>query len=158
MIRRGWWWVSVLMIAGALGGCADGDDDDDFHGSAGCVLIRELEPNDTALTADFLGDAFVGDCADVAGSLFDPVDVDTYRFLVQESLSLVVTLDHSLQGDFDVQLFDAETNQLILDCGSPVVPEGCVVPFVVHSRPITVDVVVTSVVGAGPYTLSLDAH
>ena len=156
MTRRGWWWVSILMIAGALGGC--GDDDEDFHVHNGCVLIQELEPNDTPFTADFLGDAFVGDCADVVGSLFDPADVDTSRFLVQESLSLVVTLDHSLRVDFDVQLFDAETQQLILDCGSPVVPEVCVVPFAVRSRAIAVDVVVTSVIGAGPYTLALDAQ
>jgi len=60
--------------------------------------------------------------------------------------------------DFDIQLFDADTGQLILDCGSNVVPEVCVVPFAVHGADIAVDVVVTSVVGAGPYTLTLDAH
>jgi hypothetical protein len=146
------------MIAGAFGGCADGGHDEDFHEGNGCVLFRELEPNDTALTADFLGDAFVGDCVDVAGTIVDPTDEDTYRFLVQERLSLVVTLDHSPRVDFDVQLFDADTQQLILDCGSPVVPEVCVVPFAVGGRALAVDVVVTSVLGAGTYTLTLDAQ
>jgi hypothetical protein len=69
---------------------------------------------------------------------------------------LVVTVDHSLEVAFDVHLFNADTGELILDCGIAVVPEVCVVPFVVRSRDLTVDVVVTSVVGAGPYTLTLD--
>ena len=91
------------------------------------------------------------------GSLFDPLDVDSYRVLVQESLTLVVTLEHSPFVDFDVQLFDADTGQLIADCGSNVVPEGCAVPFVVRGFDIVVDVVVSSVIGAGTYTLTLDA-
>jgi hypothetical protein len=117
-----------------------------------------MEPNDTPRTADFLGDAFVGDCAVVEGSLFDPTDVDIYSFLVQESLSLVVTLDHSAQVNVAFQLFDADTGQLIRNCGSGVVPTVCVVPFIVRSRDIAVEVVVTSVSGAGPYTLTLVAQ
>ena len=149
----------MLMIAGALGSCSGGGD----HGagrppSGGCVLVGEQEPNATPLTAQFLGGLIIGDCVGVAGSLFDPADVDSYRVLVQESLSLVVTLDHSPLVDFDIQLFDADTGQLILDCGSNVVPEVCVVPFAVRSHDIAVDVVVTSVVGAGTYTLTLDAQ
>jgi hypothetical protein len=85
-------------------------------------------------------------------------DVDSYAVLVEETLTLVVTVDHSPGVDFDVQLLDADTGQLILDCGSPVTPEVCVVPFVVRTRDIDVDVVVTSVVGAGPYTLTLDVQ
>ena len=69
-----------------------------------------------------------------------------------------MTLDHSPLVDFDLQLFDADTGQLIVDCGSNVVPEVCVVPFVIHAHDIAVDVVVTSVVGAGTYTLTLDAQ
>jgi hypothetical protein len=84
--------------------------------------------------------------------------VDSYRVLVQESLSLVVTIDHSRQVDFDIQLFDADTGQLIRDCGINVVPEVCPVSFVVGSRDIAVDVVVTSFGGAGTYTLTLDAQ
>ncbi len=159
MTRRHWGWVGMLMIAGALGSCSGGGD----HGagrppSGGCVLVGEQEPNATPLTAQFLGGLIIGDCVGVAGSLFDPADVDSYRVLVQESLSLVVTLDHSPLVDFDIQLFDADTGQLILDCGSNVVPEVCVVPFAVRSHDIAVDVVVTSVVGAGTYTLTLDAQ
>ena len=162
MIHRRWWWVGlirILMIAGAVVGCSGGGDQNDGHpASRGCVLVGEQEPNATFLTAQFLGDLLVGDCVAVAGSLFDPADVDSYRVLIQESLSLVVTLDHSPFVDFDIQLFDADTGQLILDCGSNVVPEVCVVPFAVRSRDIAVDVVVTSVVGAGTYTLTLDAQ
>ena len=157
MARRGWWWIGILRLVGALGGC--GDDDHDHHDHhRGCLLLRELEPNDTPLTANFLGDAFVGDCADVEGRLFDPADVDTYRFLVQESLSLVVTLDHNSGVDFDVQLLDAETHQPLLDCGSSGVTKVCAVSFAVSSRAIAVDVVVTAVIGAGLYTLTLDAQ
>jgi len=122
------------------------------------VLVAEQEPNATALTAQFLGDPFVGDCAIVAGSLFDPADVDSYRVLVQEDFTLVVTLDHSPFVDFDIQLFNADTGELIRDCGINVVPEICVVPFVVRGRGLAVDVVVTSALGAGTYTLTIDTQ
>ena len=161
MTRIRCWWVgvvSILMTAGAFGGCSEGDHDNGHHGGGGCVLFSEVEPNATALTAQFLGSLFVDDCFVVAGSIFDVTDVDSYRVLVQESLTLVVTLDHSPLVDFDIQLFDADTRQLILDCGINVVPEVCAVPFVVSSRDIAVDVVVTSFVGAGSYTLTLRAH
>ena len=162
MIHRRWWWgglIRILMIAGAVVGCSGGGDQNEGHpASRGCVLVGEQEPNATFLTAQFLGDLLVGDCIAVAGSLFDPVDVDSYRVLIQQSLNLVVTLDHSPFVDFDIQLFDADTGQLILDCGSNVVPEVCVVPFAVRSRDIAVDIVITSVVGAGMYTLTLDAQ
>ena len=46
----------------------------------------------------------------------------------------------------------------MVDCGSTVVPDVCVVLFVVDAHDMAVDVVVTSVVGAGPYTLTLDAQ
>ena len=162
MHRRQWWWggvVGICLFSGAVAGCSGGGDHPaERHVSGGCVVVGEQEPNDTFLTAQFLGDMFIGDCVAVAGSLFDPADVDSYRVFIQESLHLVVTLDHSPLVDFDLQLFDADTGQLILDCGSNVVPEVCVVPFVVHAHDIAVDVVVTSVVGAGPYTLTLDAQ
>ena len=148
----------MLLIVGAVAGCAGGGDHQEGPPvSSGCVFVGEQEPNATPLTAQFLSDLFVDDCVAVAGSLFDPLDVDSYRVLIQESLTLVVTLDHSPFVDFDVQLFDADTGQLILDCGSNVVPEVCAVSFAVRSCDIAVDVVVTSVGGAGTYTLTLDA-
>jgi len=158
MTRRRWWWVGILMIAGALGGCSGGDHNDAPLDSGSCLLFREGEPNDTLLTAQFLDAIAVDDCFVVTGDLFNVVDVDSYRVLVQESLTLVVTLDHSSLVDLDIQLFDADTGQLILDCGVNVVPEVCSVPFVVGARDIAVDVVVTSAVGAGSYTLTLRAH
>jgi hypothetical protein len=158
MTRRRWWWVGFLMIAGAVGACSGGDHDHEPHDNAGCFLLSEVEPNATVFTAQFLGDLFVADCVAVAGSLFDPADVDSYRIFIQESLTLVVTVDHSPFVDFDVQLFDADTGALILDCGINVVPEQCVVPFVVRGFDIAVDVVVTSFIGAGTYTLTLDAQ
>ena len=160
MRRRSWWWrilVGLLLLAGVVGGCGGDDHDDEHHDGAVCFLVGEREPNATPLTAQFLSDLFVDDCVAVDGSLFDPLDVDSYRVLVQESLTLVVTLEHSPFVDFDVQLFDADTGQLIVDCGSNVVPEGCAVSFVVRGFDIAVDVVVSSVLGAGTYTLTLDA-
>jgi hypothetical protein len=161
MARRRWWvvgFVGIFMLAGAVAGCSgDGDDDDGRHASGVCVLVGEQEPNATPLTAQFLGDLFVDDCVAVAGGLFDPFDVDSSRVLIQESLTLIVTVDHSSFVDFDMQLFDADTGRLILDCGSNVVPEVCSVSFAVGARDIAVDIVITSVVGAGTYTLTLDA-
>jgi hypothetical protein len=156
MTRRGWWWVGIvgiLVSAGALGGCSEGDHDDGVV----CLLFSEVEPNATALTAQFLGDMFFDDCFIVAASISNVADVDSYRVLIQESLTLVVTLDHSRLVDFDVQLFDADTGELISDCGIAVVPEVCSVSFVVRAGDIAVDVVVTSFIGAGTYTLTLDA-
>ena len=161
MTRMYWWWagiVGIFISAGVLAGCSGGDHDNGHHGSGVCLLFSEVEPNATALTAQFLGDMFFDDCFIVAGSIFDFTDVDSYRVLVQESLTLVVTLDHSPLVDFDVQLFDADTGQLIRDCGLAVVPEVCAVSFVVRGPDIAVDVVVSSVVGAGTYTLTLDAR
>ena len=161
MTRKRWGWGSLagfLMLAGLFGGC-DGDDHNGEHHAQGrCLVFGEREPNATPLTAQFLGDLFVDDCFVVEGSLFDPVDVDSYRVFIQETLTLVVTLEHSPFVDFDVQLFNADTGELILDCGLNVVPEVCVVPFVVSSRDIAVDVVVTSFLGAGSYTLTLDVQ
>jgi hypothetical protein len=158
MTRRRWWWVGILMIASALGGCSGGDHNDEPPDGGACFFFSDVEPNDTLFTAQFLDAIVADDCFVVAGSLFAVVDVDSYRVLVQESLTLVVTLDHSPLVDFDIQLFDADTGQLILDCGINVVPEVCAQSFVVGSRDIAVDVVVTSAGGAGSYTLTLRAH
>lgn len=159
MTRIRWWvgMVGTLMLAGALGGCVEGGHDDDFHGGA-CILFGEVEPNATTLTAQDLGDVFIDDCAVVSGSISTGTDEDRYAVLIQESLTLVVTLDHSPLVDFDILVFDAETGQLIRDCGAGAVPEICAVSFSVRSRPIDVDVVVVSEVGAGTYTLTLDAQ
>jgi hypothetical protein len=155
MTRRSWWWIGILMLVGAVGGC--GDDDHHHHHHHDCGQSREAEPNDTPRTADFLGEAFRGDCAIVVGSLSDK-DVDTYRFLVQERLTLAVTLDHSAEVNVALQFFDADTGDLIRDCGSGVVPIDCDVRFGSHSHDIAVDAVLTSVSGAGSYTLTLDAQ
>ncbi len=160
MTRRQRWLaiVSILMLVGALGGCVEGDSRDDRGDGDVCFLFGEREPNATVFTAQVLEDLFVDDCVIVDGSVFDVADVDSYRVFIQENLTLVVTLDHSPLVDFDVQLFDADTGQLILDCGVGIVPEACVVPFVVRSRDIAVDIVVSSVRGAGTYTLGLEAQ
>ena len=164
MTQQRWWIaiVGILMIAGAVGGCdgggSGGDHDDNLPDGRVCLLFGEVEPNATPLTAQLLDDLFLDDCVSVNGSLFDVADVDSYRVFIQESLTLVVTLDHSPLVDFDMQLFDADTGQLILDCGISAVPEVCVVPLAARSRDIAVDVVVTSVIGAGTYTLTLDAQ
>ena len=160
MTHRCWWrsLIGLLILAGVLGGCSEGDDDEEHHARGRCVLFREQEPNDTALTAQFLDPGFAGDCVIVEGALLAATDVDSYRILVEETLTLVVTVDHSPGVDFDLLLFNADTGELILDCGLSVVPEVCVVSFVVRSQDLAVDIVVTSVVGAGPYTLTLDVQ
>ena len=165
MRHKRWWWRSLaglLLLAGTLGGCDRDDHDhehhDGHHARDRCALFGEREPNDTALTAQFLDPGLAGDCVAGDGSLFDPFDVDSYRILIEETLTLVVTVEHSPFVDFDVQLFDADTGQLIFDCGINVVPETCAIPFIVRGFDIAVDVVVTSFSGAGTYTLTLDAQ
>src|SRR5262245_60911210 len=106
MTCRRWWWVGILMLASALGGCSGGDGDGAPPDGSGCFLFSEVEPNDTLPTAQFLDAIVADDCFVVGGDLFNPVDVDGYRVLVQENLTLVVTLDHSPVVDLDVQLFD----------------------------------------------------
>ena len=161
MTRTRRWWGSLaglLLLAGVLGGC-DGDNHDKEHHAQGrCLFFGEREPNDTPLIAQILDPGFAGDCVIVEGNVFAATDVDIYGILVEETLTLGVTVDHSPGVDFDVQLFNADTGELLQDCGLAVVPEVYVVPLVVPSRDLAVDVVVTSVVGAGPYTLTLDVQ
>ena len=157
MTRSGWWWVGILMLVGVMSGCGD-DDPEHHHPHHDCGQSREGEPNNTPRTANFLGEAFRGDCAVVTGSLSDVTDVDTYRFLVRERLTLVVTLDHSAALHIALRFLDADTGDLLQDCDSGVAPLVCEVLFLERSHAIAVDAVVTSVSGTGPYTLALDTH
>jgi hypothetical protein len=162
MKYSGWWWVGLLILAGAMSGCGDDDHDhhhhDHHHHDHACVQVREVEPNDMASTAQFLDPGPAGDCVIVNGQLAAATDVDTYRILIEESITLTVTLDQNPGGDFAVQLVQADTSSLLQNCRSPVVPEVCQVSFDVHGRALPVNVVVTSVAGAGPYTLTLDVQ
>jgi hypothetical protein len=158
MTHRGWWWVGILLMVGVVSGCGDDDHDHHHHHHHDCGRSRDVEPNDTPRTADFLGAAFRGDCAVVTGSLSDSTDVDTYRFLVQESLTLAVTLDHSADVNIALRFLKADTGDPIKECGSGVEQVVCDVPFDVHSHDIAVEAVVTSLGGAGLYTLTLDAQ
>jgi hypothetical protein len=150
------------MLAGVLGGC-DGDDHHDDHhdghrARGRCALFQEQEPNDTAPTAQFLDPGFEGDCVIVEGDLVAATDVDSYNILIEEDLNLAITADNGPGVPFAVQLFDADTGARIFDCGIVVAPVACVVSFVVDSRDIDVDVVVTSGGGVGPYTMKLDVQ
>jgi hypothetical protein len=161
MTRTHGWWGSLagfLLLAGVLSGCGGDDHDEEPHARGRCILFDEREPNDTPPSAQILDPGFTGDCVIVEGDLFVPTDVDTYGILIEETLTLVVTIDHSPGVDFDVLLFDADTGVLLQDCGLAVVPEVCAVSFGVPAGDLAVDVVVTSVVGAGPYTLTLDVQ
>lgn len=160
-IRERWWRRSLaglLLLAGILSGCNGDDHDGELHAQSRCLVFGEREPNDTPLIAQILDPGFAGDCVIVEGDLFTATDVDTYGIVIEETLTLVVTMDHSPLVDFDVLLFNADTGELILDCGLNVVPEVCVVPFVVGGFDIAVEVVVTSFSGAGTYTLTLDVQ
>jgi hypothetical protein len=165
MRRRYCWWrgvVGLLLLAGVFGGC-DGDDHhedhhDGHHEGGRCALFREREPNDTAPTAQFLDPGFEGDCVIVEGDLLAATDVDSYTILIEETLNLVITVDAGPGVPFAVQLFHADTGARIFNCGIVVVPTACVVPFVVDSHDVAIDVVVTSGGGVGPYTLTLDVQ
>jgi hypothetical protein len=141
------------MLAGALSGCGDHDHHRHHHGD--CRVFRELEPNTTVRTAQDLGDLFEDDCVVVNGTILDTTDEDNYLVFIQESLTLVVTIDHDPLVTFAVQLFDADTGERIRDCGSTLVPAVCQVSVDVDWFDIAVDVVVTPVSGTGPYTLTL---
>jgi hypothetical protein len=159
MRHKGWWWVGMLLLVGIMGGC--GDDDHDHHHHPhhdGCVQVREGEPNDTAMTAQFLDPGVAGDCVIVEGNLAAATDVDTYRILIEEPLTLAVTLNASPGVDFAVQLVQAETGALLQNCRSGAAPAGCEVFLDVPGPALPVTVIVTSVVGAGPYTLTLDVQ
>jgi hypothetical protein len=119
---------------GGVNGC-DGDDQDKKHRTRGCCLLfGEREPNDTPLIPQILDPGFAGDRVIVKGNLFAITDVDLYGILIEETHTLVVTVDHSPGADFDVQVFNADTGELLQDCGLAVVPEVCVVSLVVPSR------------------------
>lgn len=160
-LRARWWRRSLaglLLLAGIVGGCGGDDHDGELHTQSRCLVFGEREPNDTPPLAHILDPGFAGECVIVEGDLFTATDVDTYGIVIEETLTVVVTMEHSPFVDFDVLLFNADTGELILDCGLNVVPEVCVVPFVVRGFAIAVDVVVTSFSGAGTYTLTLDVQ
>ena len=162
MKYSGWWWGGLLLLVVAMSGCGDDDHDhhhhDHHHHDHACVQVREVEPNDTASTAQFLNPGPAGDCIRVDGDLPPATDVDTYRILIEEPLTLAITLDQSPGVDFAVQLVQADTGTPIKNCPSPMGPDGCKVSFDVHRRALPVLVVVTSMDGAGPYTLTLDVQ
>jgi len=161
MKYSGWWWVGLLLV-GAMSGCGDDDHDhhhhDHHHHDHACVQVREVEPNDTASTAQFLDPGPAGDCIIVDGQLAAATDVDTYRIRIEEPLTLTVTVEQNPGGDFAVQLVQADTGTPIQNCNSAAVRDGCEVSFDVHGRALPVNVVVTSMDGAGPYTLTLDVQ
>jgi hypothetical protein len=103
MKYSGWWWVGLLLLVGAVSGCGD-DDHDHHHHRHACVQVREVEPNDTASTAQFLDPGPAGDCVIVEGDLTTATDVDTYRIRIEESLALTVTLDQSVSGDLKLHV------------------------------------------------------
>ena len=159
MKSSGWWGVGLLILVGAVSGCGDDDHDHDHHRHRhACVQVREVEPNDLASTVQFLDPGPAGDCVIVDGQLASATDVDTYRILIEEPLTLAITLDQNPGVDFAVQLVQADTGALIEDCQSAAVSEGCKVSFDVHGPALPVNVVVTSVDGAGQYTLTLDVE
>jgi hypothetical protein len=159
MTRTGWWWIGILMLVGVMSGCGDDDHEHhDHHHHHDCGQSREEEPNDTRRTANSLGEAFRGDCAVVVGSLSDSKDVDTFRFRVGERLTLAVTLDHDTTVDIALRFVEAETGDLIQDCGSGVGQVACDVRFSERSHDSGVAAVVTSAGGTGSYTLTLEAH
>jgi hypothetical protein len=158
-MRHKGWWVGILLLVGAMGGCGDDDHHHDHHHHQhACVQVREVEPNDTTMTAQFLDPGVAGDCVIVEGNLATATDVDTYRILIEEPLTLAIRLDHNPGLDFAVQLVQAETGAPIPDCHSAVVPAVCQVSFDVHGPALPVNVVVTSGGGAGAYTLTLDVQ
>src|SRR5262245_66254579 len=120
MKYSGGWWVG-LLLAGAMSGCGDDDHDHhhhDHHRHA-CVQVREVEPNDMASTAQFLDPGPAGDCVIVDGQLAVATDVDTYRILIEEPLTLTVTLEQHAGGDFAVQLVQADTGSLLQNWPTP---------------------------------------
>lgn len=154
-IRRPWFLMLVIVLAaGVFVGCSDDDDDDDDRRGDVCLVYPEIEPNDTELNAQVLDDMFVGDCFQVDGSIVATTDQDSYRIFVREEFILTVTLDHSTLVDLDVELFDADTGELIATCATNLVPELCDVAL---PPGVTVDVVVAPAAGVGPYTLELAA-
>ena len=165
MTRTRWWWSNLagflLLLVGIVSGCGDDDHDhhhDDHRHHHDCGQSREEEPNDTRRTANSLGEAFRGDCAVVLGKLSEPQDVDTFRFRVGERLTLAVTLDHDATVTMALQFVDADTGDLLQDCGSGAGQVTCEVRFAERSQESRVAAVVTSAGGTGSYTLTLDAQ
>jgi hypothetical protein len=77
----------------------------------GSSCISEIESNDDATLADFLGDLPGQLCSN--GSIDEPGDLDYYRFTV--SMATDVSISTSTTGDTEIALFDSVGNTLAVN-------------------------------------------
>lgn|GEM_PF-6044170 len=116
------------------------------------VWRSESEPT-SAEAPQGAGSVRAGTCVALSGLLSTTDDVDGYRLLMKEALTLDLTLiSDDFLADFDLVILDVETGNTVEICESPTSPEVCTIAF---EDEMLVAVVVLPTEGLGSYTLTL---
>jgi len=131
-------------------------------GQPGETAVTEVEPNDTALTAQFLGPLTTDISYRTTGSLpfADPQDV----FWLTESVAqrVTVTLTHGAGVDFDLEVYDVAADGTLTSLGTSTSVTSPDEVIYDTPTPLPGDSYVTAVVvvpwsGTGDYELAIQA-
>jgi len=131
-------------------------------GQPGETSVNEVEPNDTPLTAQFLGPLTTALSYQVNGTLgfLDPQDT----FWLTESVGpqVTVTLTHGVGVDFDLQVYDVAADGTLTSLGESTRTTSPDEVVYTTSTPTPGDSFITAIVvipyaGTGPYGLHIQA-
>ncbi|MCB9915407.1 MAG: hypothetical protein H6828_09695 [Planctomycetes bacterium] len=120
--------------------------------------LYEREPNDTALTADWIGELRPGDYVEIGGHITEccPDPYDGFAFYAPGPVELHVALyELDLDADLDFCIYDPTLDEMIACWETDLHPEAGVFAF---EGPGELHVVVRSYLGDTNYVLALDAQ
>lgn len=121
-------------------------------------VLQEIEPNDNALNADYIGQLVPGDFVEIQGSILeccsDPYD--GFAFYAPGPVELVMTLiEANPAADLDFCIYDPTIEQMVACWETDLHPEVGVFDF---AGPGELHVVIASYVGDSDYLLQIEAR
>ncbi len=120
--------------------------------------IYEIEPNDHASTADFIGEIRAGDLLTIAGHVTEccPDPYDGFAFFAAEPVDITITLTElDLAADLDFCIYDPVLDEIIACWETDSHPEVGV--FAIEG-PGDFHIVIASYTGDSYYELELDVR
>ncbi len=131
-------------------------------GGEGCTIdsvLKEKEPNDHSGQAQSLGSIRSTHCITVKGDAFGTADgasdADWFVLTAKEDQTLTIMLTHDPEVDFDVLLINAEEGDELTMCETSSSPEVCTALLTGTTAHPRFEILLTSIVGEGPYTLNI---
>jgi len=131
-------------------------------GQPGETTVSEVEPNDTALTAQFLGPLTTALSYRVNGSLGFLDSQDTFWLTESVGQQVTVTLTHGVGVDFDLQVYDVATDGTLTSLGESTRTTSPDEVVYTTPTPTPGDSFITAIAvlpytGTGPYELHVQA-